>query len=196
MKETYAAALAFVLNQEGNFSDDPADSGGPTLHGITFRELLAWRKAHGIPVTPPSTHAAEIALIKSMTAQEQAEIYRFSYWDKIAGDQLPVPLDLITFDAAVNMGVGTALKMLSLAADLPAQFRPSAALVTRLQQKVAVGKLEEVEEKEFALRIARYHAIVAAHSQDSVFLKGWLNRVAAARAAAVSAVKAVTPKGA
>lgn len=181
MNQSYAAALAFVLESEGGFSDDKNDSGGPTLHGITWGELAQYRRVHGTLAQPTATHAQQIALIKSLTPAEQADIYKRQYWDAVDGDLLPAPIDTIIFDAAVNMGVGTAIRMLDEAVQLPLHLAPDAALIQRLKDKQTKGKIPQVDADLFTERIARYHAIVAARPKDSVFLKGWLNRVASLR---------------
>lgn len=176
MQANFPAALAFVLKHEGlSFEDVPGDSGGPTKAGLTFRDVAQHR---GIPLSKITTHAQEITLARSLTTAEMQAIYKTKYWGAVEGDLLPAPLDLITFDAAVNMGVGTAIKMLDQAADLPAHLAPDAALMARLKAKAAVGKIPQVADAEFAERIARYHAIVRAHPVDEKFLHGWLNRAA------------------
>ncbi len=43
--DRFAACLAFVLEQEGGFSNDQRDPGGATNLGITIGELRAWRNA-------------------------------------------------------------------------------------------------------------------------------------------------------
>jgi lysozyme family protein len=42
--------------------------------------------------------------VKFVTDDEVAAIYKLLYWDKIAGDALPIGIDYCVFDAAVNSG--------------------------------------------------------------------------------------------
>ena len=44
MQANEARALASVFENEGGYSNKPADPGGPTNFGITQRTLAAWRK--------------------------------------------------------------------------------------------------------------------------------------------------------
>lgn len=179
MRETYPTALAFVLQSEGGFNDDAGDSGGPTLHGITWGDLADYRR---IPRISIRSHRDQITLIKSMRPGEQADIYKTRYWDRIEGDQLAYPIDMITFDAAVNLGVGVAITLLDEAVQLPPHLAPDPILLQRIKDKVTKGKLKQVELDELTDRITRYRAIVGRHPEDAKFLHGWLNRVAALKA--------------
>ena len=55
--------------------------------------------------------------LKRITADEVSEIYLQNYWRPSGADRLPAGLDLMHFDAAVNQGVGTAIRLLQRAAD-------------------------------------------------------------------------------
>lgn len=54
--------------------------------------------------------------IATLTLDAARAIYRRDYWDKVQGDNLPPPLALLVFDAAVNNGVGRAVRWLQTAA--------------------------------------------------------------------------------
>ena len=62
---------------------------------------------------PPSYPGTDI---EGLTLAAAAELYRRDYWDRIRGDELPPPLALLVFDAAVNNGVGRAVRWLQQAA--------------------------------------------------------------------------------
>lgn len=93
--------LPIVLQKEGGFSNDPDDNGGATMMGITIGTLAAWRRK---PVTQED--------VRALTKDEAQEIYRANYWNVIQCDRLPKGVDLMMFDAAVNMGPGGAVKLL------------------------------------------------------------------------------------
>ena len=86
-------AFAKIIYVESGYSNDPEDMGGETNFGISKRQY-------------PGED------IKKMTAERAKILYRRDYWDKVKGDELPSPLDLFMFDAAVNQGVEAAIKML------------------------------------------------------------------------------------
>ena len=85
-------ALTNVLRHEGQFSNDARDPGGETKFGIS-------KKAY------PDLD------IPNLTVREAATIYRRDYWTPIKGDQMPEPIAIAIFDAAVNMGVDRAIRI-------------------------------------------------------------------------------------
>jgi hypothetical protein len=92
MKENYDKAFEFIMRWEGYKSDDPDDSGGRTIFGISERshpEVV--KRLWDMP---------------KMEAREEAKIfYKTEYWDRIHGDNLPNRIDIFMFDTAVNTGV-------------------------------------------------------------------------------------------
>lgn len=99
MSKDFQRALAFVLGREGGFVDDSHDPGGATNFGITLKTLSEWR---GTECTADD--------VRNMRRDEAAAIYEKHYWQPICGDFLPWPLNVGTFDAAVNSGVKQASK--------------------------------------------------------------------------------------
>ncbi len=152
MKATFLAhALPAVLAFEGGFSDDPADAGGPTNLGITQGEYDRHRQLCGEPLQS----------VKFITQIEAQHIYQDNYWNVIQGDDLPFPIDWITFDAAVNMGTGTAAKMLEEALNLPVNFAVGASVVAAAQKACeTMPGTHSLKEAELSERIALYHSIV------------------------------------
>lgn len=76
------------------------DPGGETKYGICKRDF-------------PNVD------IKNLTLEQAKAIYKPQYWDLIKGDQLPYPLNVFVFDAAINQGVVPAKKMLQKALNQP-----------------------------------------------------------------------------
>lgn len=94
--------LAFVLQWEGGFVNDPDDPGGATNKGITQGVYDHWLRRQDKP-----RHSVE-----NISDDEVAAIYKADYWDQVAKDLQP-PLDLAAFDTAVNCGVARAIRWLS-----------------------------------------------------------------------------------
>jgi lysozyme family protein len=92
-----------VLGYEGGFSNDPSDRGGKTKYGITNGTLLSAQSKGWMPGN---------LRIEDITQEHAMKIYELGYWKPVRADELPEPLDLIMFDAAVNHGVGGAVKLL------------------------------------------------------------------------------------
>ena len=95
-------ALEYVLQWEGGYSNDPVDHGGETNYGITQITLNRYIKSH------PGTKVPD--RVKKLSVKDAEEIYRNEYWkfDGIRDQSIATKL----FDMSVNMGVGTAVKML------------------------------------------------------------------------------------
>jgi lysozyme family protein len=96
----FEPALEYVLKNEGGYVNDPADPGGATNMGITFKVAAE----QGIK---------NVEQLKSMTKAKAGEIYRKGYWrfDGIADQRLATKL----FDMAVNMGMAPAVEHLQCA---------------------------------------------------------------------------------
>ena len=89
-------AFEKVIGHEGGYVNNPNDPGGETKYGISKRSY-------------PDEDIA------GMTLTRAKEIYKRDYWDKCRCDELPHPVDFITFDAAVNSGCTRAAKWLQQA---------------------------------------------------------------------------------
>ena len=101
MRHNFDECLAFTLRAEGGFSDQPADPGGATNMGITRATLAGVRG-----------HAVSKADVRALTRAEAAAIYRSIYWRAVRGDELPVGVDAVMFDHAVNSGPKAAIRTL------------------------------------------------------------------------------------
>ncbi len=98
-------AFSFVLINEGGYSNDPDDGGGPTNLGVTAGTL---NRAYKDGLVGHND-------VKKLARGEAAEIYREYYWRAAKCHRTPEPLCVIHFDAAVNHGVGGAGKLLQRA---------------------------------------------------------------------------------
>lgn len=105
---TFQTALDQVLKWEGGYVDHPADPGGATNIGITQATYDAWRLKEGQPTRS----------VAQLERREAVTIYYQQYWLRAGCEQVSPPaLALVVFDAAVNSGVGAALKWLSQTRD-------------------------------------------------------------------------------
>lgn len=93
----FERAVAFVLEREGAYSNDPYDAGLETAWGISRRAyptLEPW---------PP-------------TREQAITIYYRDYWLELRCDELPPAVALMVFDSGVNQGQNRAALMLQRAA--------------------------------------------------------------------------------
>lgn len=86
-----------VLSHEGGYVNDPRDPGGETKFGI------AKRSYPGVD-------------IKALTRQDAIAIYERDFWRRVQGDKLPRPFAFQALDAAVNHGIGNAVRWMQRAA--------------------------------------------------------------------------------
>lgn len=100
MKTNYNYCLTRLLKDEGGYTNNPSDKGGPTNFGITITDYRRYINAHGTAQD-----------VKNMTADQAKGIYKPRYWDSIDGDNLPSGVDYCIFDYGVNSGISRAKKI-------------------------------------------------------------------------------------
>lgn len=93
-------AFIELLGHEGGYSNDPNDPGGETNWGVT----VAVARENGY-----------VGAMKDMDQEVAKKIYAKKYW-LAAFDQLPYQVAFQVFDAAINSGVGQAVRWLQRAA--------------------------------------------------------------------------------
>lgn len=178
----FDAALPFVLRWEGGFLDHPADPGGATNRGVTQAVYDVWRAGRGLA-------ARSVAWLDET---ELRAIYEGNYWRPAGCAHLARRLDLAQFDAAVNLGVGRAVRMLQaqLGCGVDGDFGP------RTREAAAGCDVASVLAGCCAAREAYYRRLAAERAQLRVFLKGWLNRLnALRREIGLSSTEAAVPLG-
>ena len=86
-----------VLSHEGGYVSDARDPGGETQWGISKRSY-------------PGVD------IRSLTRDGAISIYRRDFWNAVHGDKLPRAFVFQALDAAVNHGIGNAVRWMQRAA--------------------------------------------------------------------------------
>lgn len=94
---TFDAMIERVLDSEGGYVNHPNDPGGETKFGISKR----------------SYPQVDIA---NLTRDGAKAIYRADFWTRAQCDKLPPALTFQVLDAAVNCGIGTAVRLMQRAA--------------------------------------------------------------------------------
>ena len=177
-QERFDRCLAEVLRLEGGYADDPRDPGGATKFGVT-RAVLS--EARG------RTASAED--VAALTQAEARQIYRSRYWTPVAAAGLPEGLDLVAFDMAVNMGPGTAARLLQAALGVETDGAPGPRTLAAAAARPAGDTIRAVSD----LRRSRYRALAG----FSAFGAGWLRRTDEVEALALAwAAEAGQIKGA
>lgn len=163
----FDTCLEFILQREGGYVDHPSDRGGATNQGIIHRVYDAWRINRDLP-------AQDVADIEP---GEVWLIYSENYWRPVRAGSVPVPLDLVLFDTAVNHGVGRAIKILQrvIGADQDGAFGSITASL--LEQTLAKYGIRPLVENYLAERSDFYARIIDRDPTQRVFARGWSNRM-------------------
>lgn len=180
MNPTAERHIDRVVAIEGGYVDDPKDSGGATIFGITERVARAY--GYGGPM-------------RDMPRSTAKDIYKELYWDTVAGDELAKLSDPVAwemFDSAVNVGperAGTwlqrSLNVLNDGerwyADIPVDGRVGKLTVAALRDYL---KRRGNEGENVLLRALNslqgefYINLAEVRPKDQRFIYGWLkNRV-------------------
>lgn len=164
--------LTVVLGAEGGYSDHPADKGGKTNMGITEGTLI---NAYSKGIVPHND-------IKKLTRDEAASIYKVNYWVPSKAAEMPYPLCLLHFDAAVNHGLGGAGKQLQRTVNrikgpvLAVDGVVGSATIKEVRLLAGDG-LKFFCTELLKTRAEYFESIVRNNPSQKVFQRGWLNRV-------------------
>ena len=111
--------------------------------------------------------------IKNLTKEQAIEIYKKDYWDKNRVESLPENLWHIFFDMCVNMGRGTAVKILQRAA----VNKGKDIEVDGGMGPATLKALDGVEtERVRAYRVKYYADLVTSKPEQDKFYFGWFRR--------------------
>jgi lysozyme family protein len=176
-------ALAHVLQMEGGWADDPHDPGGPTNFGIT---LATYARDKGLVPTAENLGQLE-AELKAIPQATVRRIYRERYWLAASCPDLPAPLALFHFDAAVNHGPAGAARMLqeAVGAEVDGEIGPETLA------KAASGPIAQSLRRYADVRRRQYRSL----SAFARFGRGWLARVERTLAVAEAVAALPVPSG-
>lgn len=157
-------ALQFAFAAEGGYSNHKNDKGGSTNLGITQKTFDS-AKEKGVIDT-------DITDVKYITKDLALEIYKKNYWDPIKADQLPNGIDVALFDMAINSGQKNAVKTLQKAIGVTSDglIGPNTLNAIKNYEGDLVKDFNN-QRREF------YNSIIEKDPSQSVFEKGWKNRV-------------------
>lgn len=72
--------IPFIRSWEGGWSDDPKDSGGATMCGITMATFTAWRTGIGLPRPTKDD-------LRHISDAEWRDIFLYRYWRPLRADE-------------------------------------------------------------------------------------------------------------
>lgn len=162
----FDASFALITSPEieGGFSNDAYDPGGKTKYGIADH-----RDGKIDGMADLNGDGKGDKKIEDLELSDTKAIYRKDYWEACRCDNLPWPLSLYVFDAAVNQGVSAAKVMLQQALNVKQDGILGAATIGRAK----ACNLLEVPSMYMGIRAQRY---MGTRNFDR-FGKGWLKRI-------------------
>jgi len=164
--------ISEILRREGGYVNHKADRGGPTNMGVTQRTLSDWLGRE-----------ASIEDVKSMTEMTAREIYERNYLSGPRIDTLPNQIIPFVFDASINHGPRSAVKMVQRVCN-EAGFGPGDVDgVVGPQSRIMAEKAQRDMGDLFLSALIEerrnvYRKIIARNPSQEVFRQGWFNRVA------------------
>jgi lysozyme family protein len=147
----FATAFEVVIGHEGGYVNNPYDPGGETKYGVSKRAYPSYD-------------------IRNLTEAQARGIYYKDYWVPTRCEVMPLSLAIVVFDAAVNNGVGRAIKWLQEAVGVEADG------IIGEQTLAALGKAE-VEPTIQLFHGSRIHYMASLQSWGT-FGVGWSRRLA------------------
>jgi lysozyme family protein len=159
MKDNWDNAFRLMLQSEGGFVNHPSDPGGMTNLGVTKATWESW-----------VGREVDEAEMRGLTAEKVEPLYKERYFDAVRGDELPMGLDYLMFDFAVNAGAGRSIKTLQTAVGVT----PDGGFGTITMAAVQAVDPVELIERFSQAKEDFYRSLTT----FSTFGKGWLNRVA------------------
>jgi lysozyme family protein len=166
----FDVACEAVLAEEGELSTDPSDPGNWTGGKCGIGKCIGTK--YGI-----SSRSYPSLDIHNLTKSDALAIYRRDFWDKISGDQLPAPVAIMVFDAAINQGLPTAISILQTAAGCLVDGRMGPATLAACGRKTPIALLTE---------IAALRALAYCRTGKQVYQLGWFRRLARVLVAALA----------
>lgn len=166
-----------VIKEEGGWQNGPADSGNyfngkliGTKYGITPNAYFSYYKKE-----------PTVDTIKNLTVAQAVPIYKIKYWDKIKGDEIENKsvADLMMF-TVVNSGVGQTKTFRQVMNETAGKnvVKLSSTPMTSAEIKILNALPQDVFFKKLkGYREAFYKALVQKKPSNSIYLKGWLNRL-------------------
>ena len=159
MNSNWQTSFKLMLKSEGGYVYHPSDPGGRTNLGVT---QATWENWIG--------RQSDEAEMRGLTPEKVEPLYKKKYWDAVRGDELPVSLDYLMFDFAVNAGAGRAIKTLQTAVGVTPDggFGPMTMAAVQAVDPVELIERFSQAKEDF------YRSLIT----FATFGKGWLNRVA------------------
>lgn len=167
----FDAAFAIVVGEEGAPSADSNDPGDHAA-GAVRQTVYGWAPAYwaaNVAQMPPAVRAQMPQWPDGLTLDLARLAYRSLQWARIGGDEIPAPLALVAFDAAVNQGISRAAHWLQLAVGAAPDGIVGPGTIAAAQAADLLGAIADLGWE----RDCAYHAA----PEWMIFGHGWIRRL-------------------
>lgn len=188
---SFDKALAYTIQYEGGYANDPNDYGGETFVGISRVYWPDWEGWAVIDSKKGDPNFPDVLYTDPAVIQSVKNFYKTNFWDILKGDQIDAMDEEIAaeaFDAGVNMGTGRAARFLQEALNI---FNRNGSSYGEISVDGAIGPgtlgaLETFLRKDDAFLMVKAQLIQRGSyygrraDEDSTqerFIRGWLNRL-------------------
>lgn len=153
---TFCAVIPHILNSEGKYTNNPHDSGGPTMFGVAWNYNVEYLTGIGL------THDT----VRNLTLDQAKQIYFDKYYRASSGTGITdTDLAYIHLDAAINCGTGQAMTFLSRLSHNPKNYDFSGGKNRTLAMSLFL---------EYTAQRLKFYT----HCKErDHFLAGWINRM-------------------
>jgi len=156
----------FVKKWEGDFSNDPLDSGGATMHGITLYTFKVYCRAKRLPVPT-------VQDLKNISDEMWLDVLKTMFWDRWKAD-------LITNQSVANLLVDFVWASGKWGIKIPQ--RVLGVQDDGIVGNITLSTLNKKNQKEFfdkvwGERVKFLQNIVKNNPTQKRFIKGWINRI-------------------
>lgn len=178
---TFDLAIMPLLKDEGRYSNNLHDHGGPTNFGLSSKFLNSPENIDICKKILEITHVGPISAldIQKITIEKATQIYKLLFWDKYnisaINDQL---IATKVFDLGVNLGFIQSVRILQRAVRAS-----SGVLLTEdgLLGPITISSVNACNSQSLLSAIRSeaagiYRIIVAINHNDQVFAHGWIDR--------------------
>lgn len=175
-------AYRITMNNEGGYADNPLDHGGETWRGIARNFWPHWSGWSIVDSIKAENPASLNAALSENTNLESLVLsfYKTEFWDVISLSALNDQQTANSlFDISVNMGSGTAAKMLQEAINtipgnaIAVDEKIGPMTIAAANSANPVALYNEIN----ALREQRYDGIIANNPSQAVFKNSWFSRI-------------------
>lgn len=175
MSTAWSRAFAWIRRAEGGYVDHPQDPGGATYAGISLRAVVALDRNRDGALDFDLDHdgdvdADDIRMLRSNPDLVEGH-YREAYWYPSKASEMPWPLALFHFDAAVHSGVqGATLLLQRGLGDLQPDGLPGPRTLKAAKASSPWTMRRVLAERaDFLSRLSQ--------RRSNTFLRGWLQRL-------------------